>query len=158
MKLELAHTAICVPDVEAAAEWYASVLGMQVLSPPYLMTGASIEADMRDLIPEPVAVKAAILGNAETDHVIELIEYPNAPAASPRSERDVVATGISHVGLVCDDVDAARAELTAKGAQFVSGVADIAGLRTSWFLDPWGVLFILVEKRKHQDRAYYRQF
>ena len=158
MKLELAHTAICVPDVEAAAEWYSSVLGLQLLSPPYLMTGPSIEADMRDLIPEPVAVKAAILGNSETDHVIELIEYPNAAAPSPRSERHVISTGISHVGLTCDDIDAARTELTANGAEFVSGVADIAGLRTTWFLDPWGVLFILVEKRKKPDRAYYKQY
>ena len=158
MVVTLAHTAICVPDVEAAAAWYSSVLGLSVLSPPYLMTGSSIEADMRDLIPEPVAVKAAILGNAETDHVIELIEYPNAPAPSSRSERDVVATGISHVGLVCDDIDATRAELSEQGAVFVSGVADIAGLRTSWFHDPWGVLFILVEKRKHPDRAYYKQY
>ena len=42
----LAHTAICVPDVRAAARWYSEVLGLRVLSPPYRMEGAQIERDM----------------------------------------------------------------------------------------------------------------
>jgi catechol 2,3-dioxygenase-like lactoylglutathione lyase family enzyme len=33
----LAHTGVCVPDVEAAVAWYRDVLGLTVLSPPYLM-------------------------------------------------------------------------------------------------------------------------
>ncbi len=43
MNLRLAHTAICVPDVDAATAWYADVLG-----------------------------------NDDSDHVLELVEYPNA--------------------------------------------------------------------------------
>ena len=39
-----------------------------------------------------------------------------------------------------------------------SGVADVAGLRTTWFTDPWGNVFILMEKRAHPDRPYYRQY
>jgi hypothetical protein len=35
-------------------------------------------------------------------------------------------------------------------------VADVAGLRTTWFHDPWGTVFILIEKR-HQDRPYWGQ-
>jgi hypothetical protein len=30
----LAHTAVCVPDVEAAVAWYRDVLRLHVLSPP----------------------------------------------------------------------------------------------------------------------------
>ena len=58
----LAHTAICVPDVEAACRWYTDVLGLRVLSPPYRMEGAEIEADMGELVPSPVVVTAAIVG------------------------------------------------------------------------------------------------
>ena len=40
----------------------------------------------------------------------------------------------------------------------VPGIADVAGLRTTWFADPWDNVFILVEKVRRTDRPYYRQF
>ena len=58
----LAHSAVCVPDVEAATRWYSEVLGLTVLSPPYRMEGAQIEHDMGELVPSPVVVHAAIVG------------------------------------------------------------------------------------------------
>src|SRR4051794_2968161 len=157
----LAHTAICVPDVEAAVAWYESVLGMTVLSPPYLMEGEAITRDMGELLHAPVAVKAAIVGVGADDHVIEVLEYPNEPAdptdlTPPPST--IARTGITHVGLVCDDIEATREAYEAGGADFLTaGIADVAGLRTTWFRDPWGVVFILVEKSL-TDRPYWRQF
>ena len=155
--MKLAHTAICVPDAEAAVAWYADVLGLTVLSPPYLMDGESIARDMGELLPPPPAVRAAIVGNAEGDHVIEVIEYPNAGSAP--NGREFTDAGISHIGLVCDDLEATRAELDAKGVEFMTtGVADIAGLRTAWLRDPWGVVWILLQKRKRPDAAYWKQY
>ena len=156
--MNLAHTAICVPDIDAAVAWYESVLGLTVLSPPFLMDGDSIARDMGELLPAPPAVKAAILGNAEGDHVIEVIEYPNM--TSDPNGRRFTDVGLSHIGLVCEDAAATRAELEGKGVEFLTsdGVADIAGLRTTWFRDPWGVVFILLEKRKRPDRAYWKQY
>jgi catechol 2,3-dioxygenase-like lactoylglutathione lyase family enzyme len=154
-----AHAAICVPDVDEATRWYADVLGLQVLSPPYEMAGAAIEKDMAELIPSPVVVKAAIVGLGADDHVLELIEYP-AAGAPPRGEGrpDVTRPGLTHVGLVCDDIAGTRAELEGRGVSFLtSGIADVAGLRTTWFHDPWGTVFILVEKR-HEDRPYWSQY
>jgi catechol 2,3-dioxygenase-like lactoylglutathione lyase family enzyme len=157
VNLRLAHTAICVPDIEAAVRWYESVLGLTVLSPPFLMDGDSIARDMGELLPDPPAVKAAIIGNAGGDHVIEVIEYPNAPTND--NARSFTDAGISHVGFVCDDAEETRRQLEERGVEFMtSGVADIAGLRTAWFRDPWGVVFILLEKRKRPDRAYWRQY
>ena len=157
--MQLAHTAICVPDVDAAAAWYESVLGLTVLSPPYLMEGDSITDDMGELLPtRPVAVKAAIIGNAAGDHVIELIGYPNEPAGDGDAPRAIAQTGISHVGIVCDDIDDARARIEDAGGTFiVSGVANVARLRTTWFRDPWGVLFILMQKHD-PSHAYWRQY
>ena len=40
-----------------------------------------------------------------------------------------------------------------KGVRFiVDGIADVAGLRTTWFADPWNNVFILVEKVRRPDR------
>ncbi|MBA3653706.1 MAG: VOC family protein [Actinobacteria bacterium] len=159
MTLRLAHTAICVPDVDAATAWYADVLGLRVLSPPYLMDGRSIAEDMGELLPPPPAVKAAILGNDDTDHVLELVEYPNAPPVTEADSRRFTDVGISHVGLFCDDITATRQALEDNGVTFLTtGVADIAGLRTAWFTDPWGTVFILVQKRKRPDHPYWQQY
>lgn len=149
-----AHTGVCVPDVEAAAAWYRDVLGMTVLSPPYLMEGPAIEEDMGAMIPG-LALKAAIVGFDRADHVLELIEYPRHPGAA--TARRLTDTGISHYGLVCEDLEGTRADLEAKGVHFLTpGRAGVAGLRTAWFEDPYGVVFILMEKTD-PGRPYWRQ-
>ena len=158
MITSLAHVAVCVPDVEEAVRWYESVLGMRVLSPPYLMEGPQIEADMGELLPTPVAVKAAIIGFEASDQVIEVIEYPNTPPASSVATRVLTDVGYSHIGLVCDDLDSTRASLEAEGVRFLTqGIAKVAGLRTTWFVDPYGVVFILMEKGA-EARPYWRQY
>ncbi|MFL6239291.1 MAG: VOC family protein [Actinomycetes bacterium] len=153
-----AHTAVCVPDVEAAVAWYRDVLGLHVLSPPYLMEGDEIASDMGELIPEP-RVKAAIVGvPGDGDRVLEVIEYPGVPSTDARSSARLTDNGLTHVALVCTDVTATRRELESKGVRFlVSGVADVARLRTTWFADPWGVVFILMEKSR-PERPYYAQW
>jgi catechol 2,3-dioxygenase-like lactoylglutathione lyase family enzyme len=154
----VAHTAICVPDVEEATRWYSDVLGLTVLSPPYRMAGAAIQRDMGELIPGDVVVKASIVGLAEGDRVLELIEYPNSePSPAAPGRLDITRPGITHIGLTCDDIAAMRARLEGRGVTFLTtGIADIAGLRSAWFVDPWGVVFILIEKNV-QDRPYWRQ-
>jgi catechol 2,3-dioxygenase-like lactoylglutathione lyase family enzyme len=156
--LGMAHSAVCVPDVEAAARWYSEVLGFSILSPPYLMEGEAIERDMGELIPIP-RLKAAIVGlPGDGDRVLELIEYPGADGAPRRVDTSIVDQGLTHVGLVCDDIAATRAELESHGVQFlVSGIARIAGLRTTWFADPYGTVFILMQKGD-PDRPYFAQY
>ena len=155
----LAHTALCVPDVEAATEWYSQVLGLRVLSPPYRMEGPQIERDMGELVPSPVVVAASILGFGTDDRVLELIEYPAMPT-SPRARTqtpDVTRVGITHVGMLCDDIAVTRAQLESHGVEFLtSGVANVAGLKTTWCSDPWGTVIILLEKTEHA-RPYWSQ-
>ena len=154
----LAHTAICVPDVRAATNWYADVLGLRVLSPPYRMQGAQLEQDMAELVPSPVVVTASIVGFGTDDRVIELIEYPAAgidPSGPGRPS--VTKVGITHVGVLCDDIVATRAELESRGVEFLTaGIADVAGLRTTWCHDPWGTVIILLEKSENA-RPYWGQ-
>jgi len=159
----LAHTALCVDDLDAAVQWYTDVLGLQLWSPPYLMEGDAIERDMGELVPSPVALRAAIVGvhGDAGDRVIEVIEYPNVPPGFDGAARDAVsltAPGFTHVGLVCDDIDATRATLEARGAVFlVRDTAKIAGLRTTWLRDPWHNVFILMQKRD-QSKPYFAQY
>ena len=159
MITRVAHTAVCVPDVEAAVAWYESVLGLTVLSPPYLVEGDDIERDMGELVPSPVALKAAILGFPDGgDCVLEVIEYLRAPGRPRPPDASVVDHGFTHVGLVCDDIVATRAEMEDKGVRFLtSGVAEIVGLRTTWFADPHGLVFILLEKRE-PEKPYFAQY
>jgi catechol 2,3-dioxygenase-like lactoylglutathione lyase family enzyme len=153
----LAHTGVCVPDCEAAVAFYRDVLGLRVLSPPYVMTGNAIRDDMGELVADPT-MKAAILGfDDDGDRVLEVIEYLNIDG-EPGGRRALTDHGLSHVGLVCQDIDATRADLEAKGVRFlVGGVADVARVRTTWFADPWGVVFILVEKSR-PERRYFAQW
>lgn len=158
MIVGLAHAAVCVPDVDAAVQWYTEVLGGRVLSPPYRMEGEAIERDMGELVPSPVVVTAAIVGFGVDDHVLELVEYPSAGVTASPDRPSILHNGLTHVGLVCDDLAETRARLEGAGVEFLTtGIADIAGLRTTWFHDPWGTVFILMEKRA-TDRPYWRQY
>jgi Glyoxalase/Bleomycin resistance protein/Dioxygenase superfamily len=158
----LAHTGVCVPDCEAAVAFYRDVLGLRVLSPPYVMTGNAIRDDMGELVSDP-SMKAAIVGfGDDSDRVLEVIEYLGVKGGPPDSRRSagraLTDHGLSHVGLICEDLDATRAELESKGVRFlVSGIADVARVRTTWFVDPWGVVFILVEKTR-PERPYFSQW
>jgi catechol 2,3-dioxygenase-like lactoylglutathione lyase family enzyme len=154
----LAHTAICVPDVEAATRWYSEVLGLRVLSPPYRMEGAQIEQDMGELVPSPVVLTASIVGFGSEDRVIELIEYPAAPVEPRAPGRPTVTRfGITHVAMLCDDIVATRSQLESSGVEFLTRrIADVAGLKTTWCCDPWGTVIILLEKRT-DARPYWGQ-
>ena len=130
---------------------------MTVLSPPYVMDNDAIRDDMGELMPDP-RMKAAIVGfGPDGDRVLEVIEYLGVDGGDARSSAGLADHGLTHVGLICDDLDATRTDLEAKGVRFlVPGIADVAGVRTTWLTDPWEVVFILVEKSKG-DRPYYAQ-
>ena len=158
MITRLAHSGVCVPDCEAAVAFYRDVLGLRVLSPPYVMAGDAIRDDMGQLVSDPT-MKAAIVGfDDDGDRVLEVIEYLGVAGGDQRNAAALTDHGLSHIGLICEDLDATRAQLEANGVRFlVDGIADVARVRTTWFVDPWGVVFILVEKSK-PERPYFAQW
>jgi hypothetical protein len=81
-----------------------------------------------------------------------------ADGSDARRAAGLADPGLTHIGLVCDDLDETRKSLEHKGVHFlVDGIADIDGVRTTWFADPWGVVFIFVE-RGRPERPYFAQF
>ena len=87
-----------------------------------------------------------------------VLSPPYVMGSDARRAAGLADSGLTHVGLICDNLDETRKSLEDKGVRFlVDGVADIAGVRTTWFADPWGVVFILVEKGK-PERPYFAQF
>ena len=157
----LAHTALHVADVDAAVAWYRDVLGLTVLSPPYRMEGDAIDARH--------GRAGAVAGRREgrdrrrrrrRDRVIEVIEYPNVDRR-PRARPTVDRRSRLHARRLAvrrRRRDPRRARGARACASSSTGVADVAGLRTTWFADPWDNVFILVEKVRHPDRPYYRQY
>src|ERR1700737_189068 len=124
----LAHTGVCVSDCEAAVAYYRDGLGFTVLSPPYVMDGDAIRADMGELLADP-AMKAAIVGFGDDgDRVLEVIEYLRADGSDARRAACLADPGLSHVGLICDDLDETRKSLREKGVPFLAaGVATTPG-------------------------------
>ena len=119
--------------------FYRDVLGMRVLSPPYVMAGDAIREDMGQLVSDPT-MKAAIVGfDDDGDRVLEVIEYLGVAGGDQRSAAAITDHGLSHVGLICEDLDSTRAQLEANGVRFlVDGIAEVARVRTTWFVDPLG--------------------
>jgi catechol 2,3-dioxygenase-like lactoylglutathione lyase family enzyme len=132
----LAHTGVCVPDCEAAVAFYRDVLGLRVLSPPYVMAGDAIRDDLGELVSDP-RMKAAIVGFGDDgDRVVEVIEYLGVDGSSQRTAAALTDHGLSHVGLICEDLDATRADLESKGVHFlVDGVGEGGRVRTTRFVE-----------------------
>src|SRR6185437_1177918 len=89
------------------------------------------------------------------DTIFELLEYKRPPSRTraPLASNNV---GASHVAFHVDDIEAAKAELEAKGIEFYSAVnvvdeGVLAGWRWVYFDDPDGYPLELVEV------AYYNE-
>jgi len=122
------------------------------------MAGAAIRDDMGQLVSDPT-MKAAIVGFGDDgDRVLEVIEYLGVDGSDQRTAAALTDHGLSHVGLICEDLAATRAELEAKGVRFlVDGIADVARLRTTCSSIPGEWVFILIEKSR-PERPYFSQW
>lgn len=133
------HTGLTVSDLERSIAFYRDLLGLEVVS-----QWDSAQPYLRSIVGFPDAeLRIALLrlpgAAAPFGHHIELLEY-----RSPRGVRGDARTcnpGNVHVAFVVEDLDAAYAELCAKGVRFKSAPVDIdhgrnKGGRAVYFLDP----------------------
>jgi catechol 2,3-dioxygenase-like lactoylglutathione lyase family enzyme len=150
----LHHTAITIPNLDRAIDFYCGVLGLELAHEPTdTFSGAFIE--------QALGVPGANLRIAVVragDDQIELIEYA-APASPVERPLPGNAVGAAHFAFLVDNIEAKKAELEAKGVRFFADIATndagaLAGWRWVYFSDPDGVVLELIEVafRRDEDR------
>jgi catechol 2,3-dioxygenase-like lactoylglutathione lyase family enzyme len=147
----LHHVGITVADLDASIRFYHDVLGLEFANEP------SPWFDGEELS-RGVGVPGAALRQVSLlvgDTTLELLEYRSPPSETdgPLRSND---RGASHVAFAVADIEAAKAELEAKGIEFYGpvNVVDegvLAGWRWVYFEDPDGYPLELVEV------AYYEE-
>ena len=117
-----AHTAVCVPDVRGGRQ-----LVLRGPRPPGAVAAvphggrARSSRTWASSSRHPSSSRRPSSGFGADDRVIELIDYPAADVAPPEPGRpSVTRVGITHVGMLCDDIGATRAELEGRGVEFLT--------------------------------------
>jgi lactoylglutathione lyase len=122
------HAHIISPDPEAAANFYVDKFHATVKSKGTAPDGTTMVA--LDLNGGNIFFK----GRAQKPTV-------QAPAAGS-------TYGLEHLGVVTDDLDAAVAELKAKGVKFVQDITNFRpGIRISFLVGPDDTLIELLERK-----------
>jgi glyoxylase I family protein len=114
---KLHHVAIICSDYERSKRFYTELLGLRVIAETYRAARDSYKLDL------------ALPDGAQ----IELFSFPNAPARPSYPE----ARGLRHLAFAVDNVEAAAAELRAKGVTVEPiRVDEITARRFTFFADP----------------------
>jgi catechol 2,3-dioxygenase-like lactoylglutathione lyase family enzyme len=149
------HVGITVPDLDRGIDFYHGVLGLEFSTEP-----SPVFDDPR--LGAAVGVPGANLRQvclACGESVVELLEYtqPAPPNDAPLPPNGI---GAAHLAFRVDDIERTRAELEAKGVEFLSDVnvvddGVLAGWRWVYFLDPDGNTLELVEEAytRPEERA-----
>ncbi|MBB5336634.1 methylmalonyl-CoA epimerase [Pectinatus brassicae] len=129
------HIGIAVPNLEEAKQFYTDVLGLEC-------TGEEEVAEQK--------VKTAFIPTGEAE--VELLEStsPDGPIAK-FLEKNGGRQGIQHIALRVDDIEAAIADLTAKGVRMIDAKPRKgAGGTSIAFMHPKasGVLLELCQRNK----------
>lgn len=116
------HVAIVTTDLARMVDFYAGVLGFDVLreftlDADFFGTGVGVPG---------ASARLAHLRVPGSTAELELLEFagrPTDPAAAPRADE----RGYRHITLVVDDIDAAVQHLTAHGVELVSDPIRVGG-------------------------------
>ena len=109
------HTGFVVSDMDRSLEFYQDLLGLKQ-ERNQILEGEFIS----ELVGYPDArLHIVYLGTGDLRHSVELIQYLN-PTGTPAAMPERHQVGASHLGVIVDDLDAFYAELSSRGARFVS--------------------------------------
>ena len=126
------HVHLRSPDPEAAARFYQTMFGAEVVRGTY-GEGTYYPGQPRVFI--KLGGQTVLIAPAHHDEPTD---------AAPRFPH----YGLEHIGLTVDDVDVAVADLRAKGARIAVEPADYsAGTRIAFILGPDGVMIEIVQRR-----------
>ncbi|RAJ08595.1 glyoxylase I family protein [Chitinophaga skermanii] len=114
------HIAIICSDYARSKAFYTEVLGLAIVREVYRAERDSYKLDL------------ALQGQ----YVIELFSFPTPPPRPSRPE----ALGLRHLAFAVQDIEAAKAALTAKGVPCEEiRVDEFTGKRFTFFQDPDGL-------------------
>lgn len=146
---EIFHTGLTVSDLDRSIAFYRDVLGLELVSQwdsaqPYLRTVVGYpDAELRIALLRLPRGRAGVSG-----HHIELLEY-RTPRGT-RGDANTYHPGNVHVAFMVEDLEAAYAEMSAKGVRFKSAPVTVthgrnAGARAVYLLDPDDITLELIQ-------------
>lgn len=151
------HVGLTVPDLEGAVAFYKEIFGATELFRlgPFDANELPTAPDGRDWTRAHVNVPGARLSLVMLQLCpnlrLELFQYhlPADAKVLPPRNCDV---GAAHLSFKVDDLDVAVEHLRSRGLRVMAGPIVVssgpaAGLRATYFLDPWGIQLELVEYR-----------
>ncbi len=136
MPKRIDHVAIIVRNIEQALVFYRDTLGI-------------MPSEIKEVPTEQVRIAFLPMGDPGGSE-IELVE-PTNPDSSLAKSLEKRGEGLHHICLEVDDIDAALADMQAKGAPVLDKQPRIAAEGRAIFLHPKGtngVLLELVERDK----------
>jgi glyoxylase I family protein len=137
------HTAISVPDLQAAVDFYCNVLGFEIESESGWPKGAKQIDSLVGL--ENSASKLVMVRLGTTR--IEIFQY-ESPTPNPRdSDFRVCDHGITHFCLAVSEIEDEYARLSKAGVQFNDAPTDVGTSICVYGRDPFGNVFELKEHK-----------
>ena len=137
------HTALSVPDMDKALDFYSGVLGFEVLMNFAWPSGAK---PLDDLVGLPdSASKVAMLKLGDTK--LEIFQYQNPEGKAQDADRPVCDHGIIHLCLAVSDIRDEYTRLEAAGVRFNSEPIDMGKETCVYARDPFGNVLELIEKK-----------
>ncbi len=143
------HTAISVPDFDEALDFYAGVLGFEVLFRASWPQGSRPIDALVGLRNSESKVAMLQLGDTK----IEIFEYQNPKPRPQAPDRPVNDHGITHLCLRVSDIETEYRRLEAAGVRFNSGVIDLGADRSVYGRDPFGNTIELLERKQDPPTA-----
>ena len=122
------HLHLVSPDPENTARFYQRMFGARLIASRQLADGrTNVELDLNG-------------------SMVLVINPKTQPEASPAPAE--AGYGLGHFGILTDDLEAAVADLKAKGVEFTEEIRMVRpGVRVSFLLGPDKVLIELLERR-----------
>lgn len=154
----LAHAAITVPDLDAALAWYAEALGLRPL-PGRVESSVAERPRLRPVLDQIYddsceSFRVAFLADGGSV-ALELFEFDRGRAWERPDRWPYERAGLSHVGFLVDDVDAAAEAIVAAGGTRRSRTLS-AGGEGDWLFcfceDPYGTV---LELQSHGQEEMY---
>lgn len=136
------HLAISVADMARSLAFYQQMFEMEQVCPPFPFSGEKHE---RVLALPGVAGRMAVL--AKDGFFLELFEFDHPRPAAKDPNYPVADHGLTHFGVVVEDIEATYQRLVDAGVRFHSPVTQFpGGMKAAYGRDPDGNVFELLER------------